>query len=134
MSFNDEPHPELYLDAVFVRKVESYPITVTTDEAGTVIVNFPPETEIGLSWTWFSVDEVRNGVTLLGGVERLDSVTVTVIDCADVFDKTRATAPVVGFAAVDSRLELLDVEGISTEPGRMKRLNWPIVYSRFGIW
>lgn len=108
--------------------VESnYPITVTTDEAGIVIVNFPADTEMGLNCTWFSADEVRNGVTLLGGVERFESVTVTVSDCVDVFDNTRATDPLVGFAAVDSRLELLDVEVISTEPGRIKRLNWPIV-------
>ena len=92
-----------------------------------VIVNFPAETEIGLSWTWFSVAEVRNGVTLLGGVERFDSVTVTVSDWVEVFDKTRATAPVVGFAAVDSRLELLEVDVTSTEPGRIKRLNCPMV-------
>ena len=87
------------------------------------MVNVPPETGMELSGTWFSVEDVRNGVTLLGGVERFESVTVAVIELVDVFDNTKATVPLVGLAAVDSRLELLDVEVNSTDPGRIKRLN-----------
>ena len=63
----------------------------------------------------------------------MESVTVAVIELVDVFDNTSATVPLVGRTAVDSRLELLDVEVSSTEPGRMKRLNCPMVYTRFGI-
>ena len=48
------------------------------------------------------------------------------IEPDDVFDNTSATVPLVGFAAVDSRLELLDVEVSSVEPGRMNRLKFPI--------
>ena len=91
------------------------------------MVNVPPETGMGLSCTWFSVEEVRNGVTLLGGVDRFDRVTVAVIELVDVFDNTKATVPLVGLTAVDSKVELLDVEVSNTEPGRMKRLNWPMV-------
>jgi len=110
------------------------PITVTTDDAGMVMVNVPPETGMGLNGTWFSVEDVRNGVTLLGGVEKFDSVTVTVVALVEVFDNTRATVPLVLRAAVDSKVELLEVEVSSDAPGRIKRLNWPMVYTRFGIW
>jgi len=106
--------------------LSNQPITVTTVDAGMVIVNVPPETGIGLNCTWFSVEEVRNGVTLLGGVERFESVTVTVAELVDVFDNTKATVPLVGLTAVDSRVELLEVEVSNTEPGRMKRLNCPM--------
>ncbi len=98
------------------------------------MVKVPPETGMGLNCTWFSVEEVRNGVTLLGGVERFERVTVAVIELVDVFDNTRATVPLVGLAAVDSRLELLDVEVSRTEPGLINRLNCPIPYARLGIW
>ena len=103
------------------------PITVTTDEAGIVIVNVPPETGIGLNCTWFSVEDVRNGVTLLGGVESFERVIVTVAALVEVLDKTRATVPLVLRAAVDSKVELLDIEVSSDAPGRTKRLNWPMV-------
>jgi len=82
---------------------------------------------MGLNGTWFSVEDVRNGVTLLGGVEKFDSVTVTVVALVEVFDNTRATVPLVLRAAVDSKVELLEVEVSSDAPGRIKRLNWPMV-------
>ena len=70
---------------------------------------------------------------LLGGVESFESVTVTVAALVDVFDKTNATVPVVLRAPVTSILELLEFEVSSAAPGRMNRLNCPMVYTRFGI-
>ena len=113
--------------SLLLASTANQPITVTTDEAGIVMVNVPPETGIGLNCTWFSVEEVRNGVTLLGGVERFESVTVSVVALVDVFDNTSATVPLVLRAAVDSNVELLEVDVSSDAPGRIKRLNWPIV-------
>ncbi len=59
----------------------------------------------------------------MGGVETFESVTLTVSEPVDVLESTSATVPLVGRAAVDSMLELLEVDFSSTDPGRMKRLN-----------
>ena len=47
------------------------------------MVTDPPVTGIVLKGAWFSVDEVRNGVTLDGGLARFDRFTVTVIELFD---------------------------------------------------
>ncbi len=69
------------------------------------------------------MEDVRNGVTLLGGVESFERVTVAVTALVDVFDSTTATVPLVLRAAVASRVEVLEVDVSSVAPGRMKRLN-----------
>ena len=97
-----------------------------------VIVKVPPVTETGLSWTWFSVPDVRNGVKVVGGNDRFERVTVAVIACFELFVRTSATLPLVGLTAVACKLELVEVEASTTEPGRMKRLKFPRAYARFG--
>jgi hypothetical protein len=56
-----------------------------------------------------------------------------VIDPDDVFDNTSATVLLIGFAAVDSSAELLDVDVRSVDPGRMNRLKFPMAYTRLGM-
>lgn len=63
---------------------------------------------------------------LVGGEEEFVRFTVTVMDPEEVLDKTNASFPVVGSAAVDSSTVLLDVEVSSVDPGRMNRLKFPI--------
>jgi hypothetical protein len=77
-----------------------HPTTVTTDFDGTVIVNDPAETPIVLSCVWFSVADVRYGVTVAGMALRPVKLTVTVCEFLPVLARTTATFPVTGRTAV----------------------------------
>lgn len=77
---------------------------------------------------------MRNGVKAVGGDDRFERVTVAVMDCFELFVKTSATFPLVGLTAVACKLELLEVDASTVDPGRMKRLNCPSAYARFGTW
>src|SRR5215216_5062122 len=96
-----------------------------------VIVKAPPEILIGLSCAWFSFADVRNGVTLAGGVAPV-KLTVTVCEVLPVLASTTATLPLAGLTAVTCKVASPEVEKSITEPGRMNRLNWPTTYKRFG--
>jgi hypothetical protein len=100
-----------------------YPTTVTTDFAGTVIVNAPEKTPSALSCAWFSLADVRYGVTLAGAFDRPLRFTVTVCEVLPVFASTTVTAPLAGLTAVTCSVESLDVDNSKTEFGRMNRLN-----------
>src|SRR6266404_2387767 len=85
-------------------------------------VKEPPVTEIGLSTTWFSVEDVRYGVTLGGGLAKLARLTVSVMLLVEVLVSTSATLPLVGLTAVAWIFELLEAVVRTMEPGRMNRL------------
>ena len=96
-----------------------------------MIVKVPAEILIGLSCAWFSLADVRYGVTLAGGLVPV-KLTVTVCEVLPVLARTTATLPVVGLTAVTCNVASFYVEPSITEPGRMNRLNWPTTYKRFG--
>ena len=81
----------------------------------------PAEMLIGLSGAWFSLADVRCGVTLAGGVVPV-KLTVTVCEVLPVLASTIATLPLAGLTAVTCKVASLDVDASITEPGRMNRL------------
>ena len=91
-----------------------------------MIVNAPADTAMELSCAWFSLAEVRYGVTLAGALLNPVKLTVTVCEFLPVFARTTATFPVNGRTAVTCNVESLDVDPSTTAPGRMNRLNCPI--------
>ena len=81
---------------------------------------------IGESCTWFSVDDLRNGVTLLSSDDADDAFEIlTVTEEAELFDNTRAIVPVVVQAAVDSKLELREVD-VSRKSAEQKQPTRPL--------
>ena len=105
--------------------IKDQPTTVTTDFEGTVIVNEPAETPIVLSCVWFSVADVRYGVTVAGMLLEPVKLTVTVCEFRPVFARTTATFPVTGLTAVTCSVESVEVDPSTIAPGRINRLNWP---------
>ena len=60
----------------------------------------PEKTPSALSCAWFSLADVRYGVTLAGGLDKPLRFTVTVCEVLPVFASTTATAPLAGLTAV----------------------------------
>jgi hypothetical protein len=90
-----------------------------------VIVKAPEKTPSALSCAWFSLADVRYGVTLAGGLDKPLRFTVTVCEVLPVFASTTATAPLAGLTAVTCNVESLDVDNSNTEFGRINLLNCP---------